>query len=71
MLTLDTADAAKLVPQNVPGRFYVNVDGGKLIQGYYFEEQMLRGAPNLTLSVRTFLSKGEGLTVENSNNQNP
>lgn len=54
MLTLDTADAAKLVPQNVPGRFYVNVDGGKLIQGYYFEEHMLRDAPNLTLSVHTF-----------------
>ena len=71
MLTLDTADAAKLVPQNVPGRFYVNVDGGKLIQGYYFEEHMLRDAPNLTLSVHTFLSKGEGLTVENSNSQNP
>lgn len=70
MLTLDTADAAKLVPQNVPGRFFVNVDGGKVMQGYYFEEHMLMDAPNLTLSVRSFLSKGEGLSVGNSNDQN-
>ncbi len=44
MLALDNADAAKLIPSDTPGRFLTS--NGEILQGYYFEDTMLRNLPD-------------------------
>lgn len=59
MLALDNADAAKLIPSDTPGRFLTS--NGEILQGYYFEDTMLRNLPDKKSPAWEFLMNGENL----------
>lgn len=59
MLALDNADAAKLIPSDTPGRFLTS--DGEILQGYYFEDTMLRNLPDKKSPAWEFLMNGEPL----------
>ena len=59
MLALDNADAAKLIPSDTPGRFLTS--DGQILQGYYFEDTMLRNLPDRKSPAWEFLMNGEYL----------